>query len=73
MNLFLQHSHIGVESSPALKGAGDGNSITKPILPYLRSLDSINTHDASFARSRSGGVTTSLILPGKKFHSQMYR
>lgn len=47
-----------------MKGAGDGNSITKPILPYLRSLDSINTHDASFARSRSGGVTTSLILPG---------
>ncbi|KAG9076185.1 hypothetical protein FS749_012071, partial [Ceratobasidium sp. UAMH 11750] len=33
-------------------------------MPYLRSLDGFNTHDASFALSRSGGVATALILPG---------
>jgi hypothetical protein len=33
-------------------------------MPYLRSLDGFNTHDAAFALSRSGGVATALILPG---------
>lgn len=39
------HSHLGVESSPGLQGAGDGNSLKGPILPWLRSLDGLNTHD----------------------------
>ena len=59
-----QHSHIGVDAAPGLSGASDTNSVAKPILPYLRSLDGINTHDLSYKRSVSGGVTTSLILPG---------
>ncbi|KAH7885714.1 hypothetical protein F5I97DRAFT_1874828 [Phlebopus sp. FC_14] len=58
------HSHHGVEATPALNGANDGNSINGLTLPWLRSLDALNTHDDGYAHSIAGGVTTSLILPG---------
>lgn len=58
------HSHLGVLAAPSLSGANDGNSHNGPILPWLRSLDGLNTHDESYALSIAGGVTTALILPG---------
>ncbi|EIW84617.1 hypothetical protein CONPUDRAFT_134601 [Coniophora puteana RWD-64-598 SS2] len=58
------HSHIGVNSAPDLNGADDTNSFTAPILPWLRASDGLNTHDASYALVRSGGVTTAQVLPG---------
>lgn len=58
------HSHMGNEPSPVLIGASDGNSLKGLTLPYLRSVDAINTHDTSYQHSMSGGITTSLILPG---------
>jgi imidazolonepropionase-like amidohydrolase len=58
------HSHLAVESSPLLQGASDGNSINGLVLPWLRALDSMNTHDEGFALAVAGGITTSLILPG---------
>ncbi|KAJ7220031.1 hypothetical protein GGX14DRAFT_585165, partial [Mycena pura] len=58
------HSHLGVESSPGLNGAGDGNSFKGLVLPYLRALDGINTHDDGYRLAIAGGLTTSLILPG---------
>ncbi|RDB24983.1 Imidazolonepropionase [Hypsizygus marmoreus] len=58
------HSHIGVDSSPALNGASDTNSFKGLVLPWLRSLDGLNTHDEAYRLSVSGGVTTSLVLPG---------
>ncbi|KAH9853225.1 carbohydrate esterase family 9 protein [Lenzites betulinus] len=58
------HSHLGVDASPALSGANDGNSRKGPILPWLRALDGLNTHDDAYRLSASGGVTTSLVLPG---------
>ena len=58
------HSHLGDAPSPELEGAIDDNSLKGPILPWLRALDGLNTHDDSFALSISGGITTSLILPG---------
>ncbi|EPQ56066.1 hypothetical protein GLOTRDRAFT_15437, partial [Gloeophyllum trabeum ATCC 11539] len=58
------HSHVGVEPMPNLAGAADGNSFHGPILPWLRSLDGLNTHDDVYRLAVSGGVTTSLILPG---------
>ncbi|KAH7929866.1 composite domain of metallo-dependent hydrolase [Leucogyrophana mollusca] len=58
------HSHIAVGASPSLAGANDGNSNKGLALPWLRSLDGLNTHDDSYAHSIAGGVTTSLILPG---------
>jgi hypothetical protein len=58
------HSHLGVYSAPALSGASDGNSLHGPILPWLRSLDGLNTHDDAYRLSISGGITTALVLPG---------
>ncbi|KAH9484599.1 hypothetical protein JR316_0004081 [Psilocybe cubensis] len=58
------HSHIGVYSSPELSGASDGNSLKAPILPWLRSIDGLNTHDESYQLAMAGGVTTAQILPG---------
>ncbi|KAI0266870.1 carbohydrate esterase family 9 protein [Gloeopeniophorella convolvens] len=59
------HSHLGDASSPALEGAsGDDNSLKGTIQPWLRSLDGLNTHDASYRLSIAGGITTALVLPG---------
>jgi imidazolonepropionase-like amidohydrolase len=58
------HSHYGVDPAPGLKGTDDTNSLKAPILPWLRSLDGINTHDLAFNLSIAGGITTSMILPG---------
>lgn len=58
------HSHIGIESLPALNGASDVNSFNGIVQPWLRSLDGLNTHDDSYPFSVAGGVTTSLVLPG---------
>ncbi|THH28657.1 hypothetical protein EUX98_g5540 [Antrodiella citrinella] len=58
------HSHIGVMSSPAFQGANDGNSLKGPILPWLRALDGLNTHNDAYRLTIAGGVTTGLVLPG---------
>ncbi|KAJ7195756.1 hypothetical protein GGX14DRAFT_474307, partial [Mycena pura] len=58
------HSHLGVDSAPELDGASDGNSVKAPILPWLRSVDGINTHDEAYKLTVAGGVTTAQILPG---------
>jgi hypothetical protein len=47
-----------------LQGALDGNSHNAPILPWLRSIDGLNTHDAAYELAIAGGVTTAQILPG---------
>ncbi|KAG6903044.1 hypothetical protein C0995_007477 [Termitomyces sp. Mi166 len=58
------HSHLGVDSAPSLNGADDTNSFKGLVLPWLRSLDGLNTHDEAYRLSISGGVTTSVVLPG---------
>ncbi|KAK2464537.1 hypothetical protein APHAL10511_003444 [Amanita phalloides] len=58
------HSHIGLSSLPSLEGARDTNSHKAPILPWLRSIDGLNTHDESYKLTTAGGVTTAQILPG---------
>ncbi|KAJ6500083.1 hypothetical protein C8R47DRAFT_1110364 [Mycena vitilis] len=58
------HSHLAVGSSPSLDGSSDGNSLKGLVLPWLRALDAMNTHDDGFALAVAGGLTTSLILPG---------
>ncbi|KAH8116643.1 composite domain of metallo-dependent hydrolase [Phellopilus nigrolimitatus] len=58
------HSHIGDDPSPELSGAEDDNSLHGVTQPWLRALDGLNTHDDSYHLSISGGVTTSLVLPG---------
>ncbi|KAF4563368.1 hypothetical protein EYR40_006911 [Pleurotus pulmonarius] len=58
------HSHLGVLSSPSLRGSSDGNSRKGLVQPWLRSLDGLNTHDEAYKLSISGGVTTVNVLPG---------
>ena len=57
------HSHVGVISVPVTAGALEMDSPNGPILPWLRSIDALNTHDASFAHAIAGGVTTVQVLP----------
>ncbi|KAI0391564.1 amidohydrolase [Xylariaceae sp. FL0594] len=58
------HSHTGVDSIPELEGNEDTNELSADITPYVRSIDGINPNDHQIQVIKSGGVTTSLILPG---------
>ncbi|KAJ7636946.1 hypothetical protein FB45DRAFT_1139042 [Roridomyces roridus] len=58
------HSHHGVASTPVLTGAYDVDSLQGLVLPWLRSLDGLNTHDETYRLSMAGGVTTTNVLPG---------
>ncbi|KAL1759392.1 hypothetical protein FB107DRAFT_205135 [Schizophyllum commune] len=58
------HSHLGVDSAPELQGGDDTNSLKGLVLPWLRSLDGLNTHDDAYKLSISGGLTTAVVLPG---------
>ncbi|SMQ46056.1 unnamed protein product [Zymoseptoria tritici ST99CH_1A5] len=58
------HSHAGVDTLPVLEGSSDDNELSNDITPYVRSLDGLNPLDPQIRVIMSGGVTTSLILPG---------
>ena len=58
------HSHAGVEELPSLDGNSDGNEMSANISPFVRSIDGIKVNDHQIQVIKSGGVTTSLILPG---------
>lgn len=58
------HSHVGVYSMPLLDGTSDGNEMSDNITPWARAIDGILPFDVQFQVIKSGGVTTSLVLPG---------
>ncbi|KAF9920078.1 hypothetical protein FBU30_010136 [Linnemannia zychae] len=58
------HSHFGVDSWPALDATSDTNEISEPLTPFIRSIDGFNPSDPAREWILSGGVTTSLVLPG---------
>lgn len=58
------HSHAGVDSLPSLWGNEDTNELSSDITPFVRSIDSIQPGDHQIQVIKSGGVTTSLVLPG---------
>ncbi|KAG6034535.1 hypothetical protein E4U41_006511 [Claviceps citrina] len=58
------HSHAGVDSLPDLRGSSDFNEYSDNVTPYVRSIDGLNVFDPQIQVIKSGGVTTSLILPG---------
>ncbi|KAF2773038.1 hypothetical protein EJ03DRAFT_380292 [Teratosphaeria nubilosa] len=58
------HSHAGVNTLPNLQGSSDDNELSNNITPYVRSIDGFNPLDPHLQVIKSGGVTTSLILPG---------
>lgn len=65
--LVDMHSHHLVGAWPDLKGYQDINEIndaTGPLTPFVRALDSIKPYDVAATIIASGGVTSSLILPG---------
>lgn len=58
------HTHAGVDTLPATRGNSDDNELSSDITPYVKSLDAINPLDHQIQVIKSGGVTTSLVLPG---------
>lgn len=58
------HSHAGVDSLPELEGNEDINEMSADITPYVRSIDGLQPQDHQIQVIKSGGVTTSLVLPG---------
>ncbi|KAJ3206807.1 hypothetical protein HDU67_007940 [Dinochytrium kinnereticum] len=62
--LVDQHSHVGAYSFPQMFGNADGNEMSSQTNPQLRVQDGINILDSAIDIIASGGVTTSLVLPG---------
>ncbi|GAB1317980.1 Carbohydrate esterase family 9 protein [Madurella fahalii] len=58
------HSHAGVASLPVLTGTLDSDEASSDITPYVRSIDGLQPNDPQIQVIKSGGVTTSLVLPG---------
>jgi hypothetical protein len=56
------HSHAGLGSVGNLQD--DVNELSKDITPYLKSIDGLDPLQPEFEFIKSGGVTTSLFLPG---------
>lgn len=58
------HCHLGMwEEGLAFEG-DDGNEITDPCTPQLRSLDAINPMDVAFSEALAAGITTVVTGPG---------
>jgi len=61
------HSHHLVVTWPMLDASQDGNEVHPnfgPLTPFVRAKDGIKTDDPATGIIASGGVTSSLILPG---------
>jgi imidazolonepropionase-like amidohydrolase len=58
------HSHAGVHSLPTIRANDDTSELSTNITPYVRTIDGIQPTDSQINVIKSGGVTTSLILPG---------
>lgn len=65
--LVDMHSHHLVDTWPASAATSDTNEMHPdfgPLTPFVRALDSMKAYDVGTARIASGGVTSSLIIPG---------
>ena len=60
------HSHFGVYSYPGdLRAYQDGNEMgADPTTPYVRVIDALRSTDEAIKEILSGGVTSSVVLPG---------
>lgn len=58
------HSHMTVDSLGGLTASDDTNEMTSPTTPYVRVIDALSPTDSGLKVVASGGITTSLILPG---------
>lgn len=65
--LVDMHSHHGTGPWPTMESNDDTNEVnpaTGPLTPMVRAFDGIKPNDPAIAIIASGGVTSSLILPG---------
>ncbi len=62
--LIDTHSHIGVYALPNTIGSSDGNEMTNPTTPHVRSESGFWPQDPAIWRALAGGVTTLQVLPG---------
>lgn len=65
--LVDMHSHHLVEGWPLLTATDDGNEVHPdfgPLTPFVNAIDSMKAYDVATKRIASGGVTSSLIIPG---------
>ncbi|KAL1857697.1 hypothetical protein Daus18300_010217 [Diaporthe australafricana] len=65
--LVDMHSHHLVEDWPAISEIADGNEMLGglgPLTPFVRVLDSMRAYDVATRLIASGGVTSSLVIPG---------
>lgn len=60
--LVDMHSHIGIMGK--YWANNDGNEASKLITSQVRTIDGIDVRDEMLLRAASGGVTSSLLLPG---------
>ena len=58
------HSHLGVYATPAVDALSDGNEMTDPFTPEIRTEHGVWPQDPGFIRALQGGVTTLQVLPG---------
>ena len=58
------HCHATVWEEEIGLSLQDGNEITDPITPHIRTLDAINPMEKGLRRAISGGMTTLCIAPG---------
>lgn len=62
--LIDTHSHIGVYAWPGSIGTSDGNEMSNPVTPHMRSESGFWPQDPALWRALAGGVTTLQVLPG---------
>ncbi|EJD52256.1 hypothetical protein AURDEDRAFT_83286 [Auricularia subglabra TFB-10046 SS5] len=65
--LVDMHSHHSIGVWPTLPSNDDVNELNPgfgPLTPFVRALDSMKAYDQATTAIMSGGVTSSLILPG---------
>jgi hypothetical protein len=66
--LIDMHSHQLVDSWPGSSVSDDTNEVNiaafGPLTPFVRALDSIKPYDIATRIIASGGITSSLVLPG---------
>ncbi|KAF6835854.1 hypothetical protein CMUS01_05635 [Colletotrichum musicola] len=65
--LVDMHSHHSISLWPTISANDDTNEVNEafgPLTPFLRAIDSMKAYDEGTRIIMSGGITTSLILPG---------
>ena len=65
--LVDMHSHHAIAPWPAMAGNSDDNEMSPlfgPLTPFVRVIDSMKASDPASTIIASGGVTSSLIIPG---------